>query len=306
MQVLIFSGYYLPHVGGAIYDTHTLAQGLMAKGFNVEVVTCNTENAMPLEIIDGIKIIRLPCWNLLNGQFPIPKPSLALARLLFKKPDVISTQTRFFVTSFIGAIMAKLRRIPLVHTERGSVHSVVNNKIVDIASKMYDHIIGSLVISMSDVCIGVSATACQFINHLGGKNIIRIPLGVSDLYLSKKRNGTDNTTIFTGRLVYGKGVQDLLSIYGDIKQCVPEVRLVIVGDGSYRGELEKKADKDVVFTGMKTQAEVSVLLSQASVFVNPSYSEGLPSSVAEAMAVGLPVVAYDVGGTNELDRKSVV
>ena len=59
------------------------------------------------------------------------------------------------------------------------------------------------------------------------------------------------------------------------------------------------------FTGSVTHNEVLDLLTEAAVFVNPSYSEGLPSSVAEAMAVGLPVVAYNVGGTSELVQQGV-
>lgn len=300
MRVLILAAYYLPHTGGYITDTHTLARGLIGKGHSVEVVTCNTESSKAYETIDGVEVTRLPCWDLLDRQYPVPKPSIALMKLWRRNPDVISTQTRFFPTSMVGALLARTRRIPLIHTERGAYHSVVNSRLVDAMSAAYDHTLGSLVLRLSNKCVGVSEMSCLFIKHLGGREPVRIPLGVGGPFINKTRKGNSNKIIFVGRLVYGKGVQDLLSVFPVIRALVPDACLEIVGDGSYRQELERMAEAPVHFAGMKTQEEVSELLSGAGIFVNPSYSEGLPSSVAEAMAIGLPVVAYSAGGTGEL------
>jgi glycosyltransferase involved in cell wall biosynthesis len=52
--------------------------------------------------------------------------------------------------------------------------------------------------------------------------------------------------------------------------------------------------------GEKDQDGVVAILSATDIFVNPSYSEGLPTSVMEAASVGLPVIATDVGGTREI------
>ena len=214
MRILIFAAFYLPHVGGYIHDAHALARGLLAKGHKVEVVTCNTERSAPEEVIDGIKVIRLPCINLLGGQFPIPIPSMAMWRLRNLYPDVISTQTRFFFTSFIGALLAKIKKVPLVHTERGAMHSAVGSRLVDILGRICDHTLGSMVVRMSNVSVGVSHMSCKFIEHLGGKKTIRIPLGV-DYEFMRSRAEPDHSKkiIFTGRLVYGKGVQDLISSF---------------------------------------------------------------------------------------------
>ena len=130
-KIMIFSGFYLPHAGGAIYDTHVMARGLADRGYDIEVVTCNTERSPRTEIIDNVRVTRLPCWNLLKGQFPIPKPSIALAKLFTRGVELVSTQTRFFPTSFLGLLVAKWLGVPLVHTERGSVHSVVQGRLID-------------------------------------------------------------------------------------------------------------------------------------------------------------------------------
>jgi len=308
-RIMIFSGFYLPHAGGAIYDTHVLARGLVDKGYSAEVVTCNTEHSPKTETVDGVHITRLSCWNLLNGQFPIPRPSVALVRLLTRKVDLVSTQTRFFVTSFLGLLVARWQGVPLVHTERGSMHSVVQSKLVDKISQAYDHTIGSLIVKNSDVCVGLSAEVCTFLEHLGGTIPVRIPLGVHPAFLNKDRDNNRNnnrkTIIYVGRLIHAKGVQDLLDVFGWIRIQVPEASLFIVGDGDYRVTLERQASSAglldrVRFTGTLSQEQVAVVLAAADVFVHPSYSEGQPSAVAEASAIGLPVVATDVGGTREL------
>jgi glycosyltransferase involved in cell wall biosynthesis len=57
---------------------------------------------------------------------------------------------------------------------------------------------------------------------------------------------------------------------------------------------------NIKFLGERTQPEVIEILKQTDIFVNPSYSEGLPTSVLEAASLGLPIIATDVGGTREI------
>ena len=307
-RIMIFSGFYLPHAGGAIYDTHVLARGLVDAGYDIEVVTCNTEHSPWTETVDGVRITRLPCWNLLSGQFPIPKPSMVLIKLFTEKVDLVSTQTRFFATSFVGLLVAKWQGVPLVHTERGSMHSVVQSKLVDRISQFYDHTIGSLIVKNSDVCVGLSAEVCAFLEHLGGTIPVRIPLGVHPAFTDKSRDDTrasGKTIVYVGRLIYAKGVQDLLAAFELVKSQTPDASLIIVGDGDYRSELEEMAGSRVTFLGELPQEQVADVLATADIFVHPSYSEGQPSAVAEASAMGLPAVASDVGGTRELVEDNI-
>jgi glycosyltransferase involved in cell wall biosynthesis len=81
----------------------------------------------------------------------------------------------------------------------------------------------------------------------------------------RKKTDLTKNLIFAGRIIYGKGIQDR-----------------------------------IIFAGGKAREDVLSLLSESDIFINPSYSEGLPISILEAGAVGLPVIATDVGGTKEL------
>src|SRR5262249_10253197 len=79
------------------------------------------------------------------------------------------------------------------------------------------------------------------------------------------------------------------------------VRWLLVSDGPLRGELEARARSlglDVAFLGRRR--DVPALLARVAALVHPSWSEGCPNVVLEAMAAGLPIVATRVGGTADL------
>ena len=177
MKIVVFAAYFAPHVGGYCRNIHELSKRLVARGHEVTVVTCNTEEAKPEEVVDGVKVIRLPCFNLVKGQYPVPKFSGQLGEV-FRKRDVVLTQTRFFSTSLFGVFYSWLYRVPLVHVERGTVHTVADSKIVSSFAKMYDHIFGSLVVKYAKRNVGVSNAACQFVGHIGGKKTQVIHNGI--------------------------------------------------------------------------------------------------------------------------------
>lgn len=169
MRINVFAAFYQPHVGGYCQNIHELAKRLVVEGHAVKVITCNTEEWPEDEYNDGIQILRLPCWQLLDKQYPVLKPSLALLRAWWGKPDLVMTQTRFFSTSLLGALFAWVYPCPLIHVERGSVHSVVSGGITGKLVRAYDHTLGALVVRRAKVNIGVSQAACDFVGHLGGK-----------------------------------------------------------------------------------------------------------------------------------------
>ena len=318
-RILIFAAYFHPHVGGYEKIVYELSRRLVQRDYEIDILTCNTERAPFYEELDGIHIYRLPSWNALHSVYPIPKPCPTsfriLRRLLRKNYDVINTQTRFFITSLLGLIFAKLKRTPLMHTEYGARHSIVPNKVIDLISRAYDHSIGVLIVKSASRNIGVSEAACEFLRHLGATNIQLVHNGIDTTTFKKKEDtncrqklGISNDAMvitFVGRLIYAKGVQDLISAFSRIKDTAPEIKLLIVGDGPYRAELEKLAHQtdchsSILFLGQKNQAELIEILSTTDIFVNPSYSEGLPTSVMEAASIGLPIIATDVGGTREI------
>jgi glycosyltransferase involved in cell wall biosynthesis len=129
-----------------------------------------------------------------------------------------------------------------------------------------------------------------------------------DLY-ERDRVATDDPRlhlVFVGRLAPVKGLRVLieaLKTHGG-----RDVRLTIVGDGTERGALEALAaslGNMVRFTGYLSQDEVADLLATADAFALPSFAEGVPVVLMEALAAGLPVIATRITGVPELVEDGV-
>jgi glycosyltransferase involved in cell wall biosynthesis len=113
-----------------------------------------------------------------------------------------------------------------------------------------------------------------------------------------------NLILFLGRLEPEKGVYELLEAVSQLRAVIPDVRLVCAGDGN-RTAVARYAERlgisdAVKFTGWVGPSGKRALLESAAVYALPSYSEGIPMSLLEAMAAGVPVVASPVGGIPEV------
>ncbi|MGI6657061.1 MAG: glycosyltransferase family 4 protein [Desulfobulbus sp.] len=119
-----------------------------------------------------------------------------------------------------------------------------------------------------------------------------------------ERQGT--TLLFTGRLGRRKGVFDLLEAFVSVQQQVPEARLICCGDGEVetcRNRVQQAGLSHCVdIPGWVDGAQLRQLLARADIFVLPSYDEGLPMSLLEAMAANIAVVTTPVGGIPDLIR----
>ncbi len=111
--------------------------------------------------------------------------------------------------------------------------------------------------------------------------------------------------LYTGRLAAEKGLPVLFESLRHLKVRGYDFELTLVGDGPDRGALETMAlqldiVERVVFAGFCGQDEVLARLRQSDALLLPSFAEGVPVSLMEAMACGLPVIATYVGGVVEL------
>ena len=116
--------------------------------------------------------------------------------------------------------------------------------------------------------------------------------------------------IFVGRLAAIKGVAVLLEAFARIRETHPDAALTLVGDGPERKALEALATRlgiagAVDFAGYLSQTQVADRLSRADIFALPSFAEGVPVVLMEAMASRLPVIAPRVAGVPELVEDGV-
>jgi glycosyltransferase involved in cell wall biosynthesis len=121
----------------------------------------------------------------------------------------------------------------------------------------------------------------------------------------KSNAAREPMVLFLGRLEREKGVFDLVEAVANIAERVPEIRLVLCGAGTAKQALQQLAEQRgvgalVEFPGWVDGQAKADLLQRAGVFVLPSYAEGMPMAVLEAMAAATPVVASQVGAVAEM------
>jgi glycosyltransferase involved in cell wall biosynthesis len=129
----------------------------------------------------------------------------------------------------------------------------------------------------------------------------------TEVPLSNKSR-SENLVLFVGRLVEKKGCIHLIRAMSRVERSIADAKLLVVGDGPLRAELEQEAAKLLkryLFVGAQPQDVVRAWMRQASVLAVPSVrasdgdGEGLPTVMCEAQAEGLPVATFAAGGVVE-------
>lgn len=107
------------------------------------------------------------------------------------------------------------------------------------------------------------------------------------------------------RLAEHKGHDDVLNALGPVMRERPEIRLLWVGDGWWRDRLLARAESmgvrdRIVTTGLVPPEDVARHIGAMDALIHPSYREGLPRTVVQALLAGVPVIATDADGTGEV------
>ncbi len=116
--------------------------------------------------------------------------------------------------------------------------------------------------------------------------------------------------MFVGRLAAVKGVAVLLRAIAELTPRHPDLHLTLIGEGTEQESLEELAQElgiteQITFAGPKTQSEVAEALAASDVFVLPSFAEGVPVVLMEAMASRQPVITTRIAGIPELVEDGV-
>lgn len=316
MKVLNFCPYYPPHVGGLEKHAIELHDKLTEKGIKVTVFTPNIPQIETDEIDEnGVTVIRYPAFDLIHN-FPFPKFwSLKFWKMflsLFKKNfDIVFSITMFFHSSMLAFVYSKIKKKKWIHIEHASDYTKSSNFIIAIAARIYTDIFGRVTLFFSDLNITPSQSAAKFVSRFTRKPSVVVYRGMPFSEIEKippnptlKGKFEDKKIVlYVGRLISGKGIIDLVKAVAGIN--FDEFILLVIGDGPEEKELKELVEKlgiekKVSFLGAKDFDEVLAIMKVSDVFVNPSYNEGLPTTVLEAGVCGCGIVATDVGGTREI------
>jgi glycosyltransferase involved in cell wall biosynthesis len=119
--------------------------------------------------------------------------------------------------------------------------------------------------------------------------------------------------VYVGRLIEAKGLRELLDAFEQLSKRDPLLRLTLIGEGLMHDEIQAQVQQrglsqQVILTGGLLPQQVAEWMSNAELVVLPSWSEGYPNVLVEALACGCPVVATRVGGIPEIidDRNGLL
>lgn len=315
-KIAIFTGYYLPHTGGVENYTYHIAKEFVKQGHEVYVITSRYDDKLPnKEQIDGITIYRLPTYSLFVSRHPILKfnqeQRSIIKELKEKNLDFVILQTRFWLTTVIGGKFAKKNNIQRILIEHGTSHFTVHNKVLDFFGTIYEHVLTNYVKTLVNEYYGVSKQCNKWLEHfkMKAKGVLYNSIDITEYEEYKDQTyplQVEKDTIrilFVGRMIQDKGILELIQSYKNLKQKY-KISLILAGEGPLLDKLKKEND-DLIFTGNLKHDEVMSLYNSVDIFINPSYSEGLPTTVLEAGLMKCAVVATNVGGTGEIieDKK---
>lgn len=143
-----------------------------------------------------------------------------------------------------------------------------------------------------------------------GKRIYLIPNPIRNEFFDIQPYIQGFNIVYVGRLTRVKGVLTLIEAFAEIAKAIPEARLILVGDGPLRPDIEKRVrelglENKVLITGFIPNSQIPKILKGASVFVLPSYAEGLSNALLQAMAAGLPCIVSDTEENREVIHHGV-
>lgn len=311
--IAIFSAYCFPHLGGIETYIDNLIKELIKLDYRIVLVTTNFTENISYRENEKLRIIKLPIYNICKDRYPIVKHN-SVEKELLKRLDnydlsAIIVNTRFHLTSHIGAKYGYKNGIPVLLIEHGSSYITLNNKVIDFFANRYENFLTYKIKKKVNGFYGVSERCNTWLKKINidasgvfYNAIDKMIYDRNKIYIEK-----NNKIVITyaGRILVEKGVVNLLDAFLKLdnkENCI----LNIAGDGPILNELkEKYKDKNIYFLGKLSHDDVIKLCAKTDIFVYPSmYPEGLPTSILEAGLMKCAIVATDRGGTKEVINDS--
>ncbi len=324
---------FVPSIGGMQEHVHILGRELVKRGNEVTVYTLNSRDnedipclhlAPPAitqnvrspglpekEAIDGICVRRfdvaLRFWSFIWS----PGLFMELKREI-EKCDIVHAHGYHLLSSVYGCYLAKKRRKTFVLTGHDMLITDDLPLSARILKKIYDLSLGRYLLKNTSKIIALTEDQIEQYTERGGdeSRITVIPNAIDlEKYVSCEEPATAKSgkrLLFVGRIEKYKGIQDVVGMMPALLASEPDVRLTIVGgDSGFRHELEGLSERlgvrdTIVFTGEVSRDDLLKEYREADIFVLPSRMEGFGIVLLEAMASGLPCVAYSIPSVRTL------
>jgi len=320
MNIGIFTDTYKPNINGVVTSIENKKQELEKLGHTVYIFSPKepgyTETEKNVFSIPSIKFILQPEYRLTS---PIDPKLVKLVKKL--KLNIIHVETPFTVGS-VGRVMARKFKVPVVHTYHTLFPEYVHYlKLPVVITKPIAEKISAHFCNRCDHIISPSTDVkTQLLRYGVKKPITVVPSGISFDETNKCYDRTlreslgikteEKVLLFVGRLGKEKNIEFLIESFSKLKKVNHTLKLLLVGDGPYKGVLEAQIkrlglEKEVIFAGYIPREEVYRYYATADMFVFASVTETQGLVILEAMFCGLPVVAVKASGVEDMVEDSV-
>jgi glycosyltransferase involved in cell wall biosynthesis len=302
-----------PKVGGAGVYVRNLSKELIKRGHQVVVITRGSWKGLEKARVDGIEVFRVPYIHVY--------PLLVHTHGIFQSMIFNELRSNFDLVHvhqpFAPPVKTTLPMIVTLHTSVGpgsiELQTFYTGRRIPgpLFSLMRRYVKASQdrILERADCVTTVSRAVANELHALHGLDAASIRVlgnGVdTETFEPGKAKSNEKTVLYTGGLSYRKGLVDLVMAAKYVLNKYPEVSFVLTGRGSIERELRALIAKmnmtnNFRLVGFVDGASLIELYQNATVYVFPSYYEGLPTSVLEAMACGAPVVASAIDGIPEV------
>lgn len=301
MRIARIIEYFPPHIGGMERHGLILSKEQIKLGNEVDIfIGYGNKNLLPS--IYKMPFQFLPLYSKIRRFWFNFLAYLAVKKHHKKNPYSIIHLHGDFVEAYFGGKLSKKLGIPVILT----IHAGLNHKLLKPKnSRFFDNIKKIICVSeeiKQDLkSIGITDDKIEVISSGIYLNEFK---NIDESKISDLRNKYSKPIIISvGVLRVNKGFEYLINAFKTVKKKFSEATLLVIGDGPEKNNLEKQLENtnSVYLLERQEHGKIIEYLKSADIFVLASVStagnrEGTPTSIMEAMAAGLPIVATKVGG----------
>ena len=310
MKIAFICPYYDPAIDGPKQVIKELAARLIKDKNEVHVYTSDSDKYKRIrkkeEIIDKVHVHRCFSWFKV-ANFVTFWPSVFF-KLLKENFDIIHTHVYGHPHVFFASLAAKLKKIKLIHTTHCPWTDAHRSLLGRILLKLTYNTLSKFAVNLSNEVIAITPWEINFLKKYKIKNVTIIPNGVDDLFFKRIKNNSfkkklkikGKIVLFFGRLNITKGPDKLVLAAKEILKERKDVYFVLIGpDEGMKKNLIKLINDDkniLLLDPIYDRKKIAEMYQASSAYVLPSYREGSPLTLFEAMASGLPIIASPVNG----------
>ncbi len=312
MRIAFVNGFYNPTIGGVEKVVEELATRYVKQGHQVDVFCSDTDKHQRIrqkfEIIDGVKVHRSRYWLKLSLNTYI-SPGI-IWDLLWQKYDVVHTHVSAKDYVLWAGLIAFLKGKLHIHTTHCPWTDKFRSLPVRIPLFFTDRIFNYISFFFCDKVIAITPWEVPILKKwMKEEKIIVIRNGMDEIFFKKIENNNfkkkfnlnkKKLVLFFGRLHPTKAPHIFVEIAKEILKDRKDIDFVIAGpdEGEMKKvkELAEDVDNIHIIGALRGKENIAEMYQAADVYVLTSYREGLPLTLFEAMASGLPIVATPCNG----------